>query len=71
MHYDNDTRAPATRRGRLMRPPPQRRPLTQEERAPLGTPECDAWDAQWPDPWKKFRGRIAPIVAAFKRAHAL
>ena len=33
MHYDNDTRAPATRRGRLMRPPPQRRPLTQEERA--------------------------------------
>jgi hypothetical protein len=33
MHHDNDTRAPVTRRGRLRRPPPQRRPLTQEERA--------------------------------------
>jgi len=33
MHRDNDTRAPATRRGRLRRPPPQRRPLTPQERA--------------------------------------
>jgi len=33
MHHDNDTRAPATRRGKLRRPPPQRRPLTPEERA--------------------------------------
>ena len=33
MHHDNDTRAPATRRGRLRRPPPQRRPLTPQERA--------------------------------------
>ena len=33
MHHNNDTRAPATRRGKLRRPPPQRRPLTPEERA--------------------------------------
>jgi len=31
MHHD--TRAPATRRGRLRCPPPQRRPLTPQERA--------------------------------------
>ena len=33
MHHNNDTRAPATRRGRPKRPPLQRRPLTPEERA--------------------------------------
>jgi len=32
MHHDNDTRAPATRRRRLRRPPLQRRPLTPQER---------------------------------------
>jgi len=33
MHRGNDTGAPATWRGKPKRPPPQRRPLTQEERA--------------------------------------
>jgi len=36
-----------------------------------GTPEGDAWDAQWPAPEAKFADRLAPIVAAFKRAHGL
>jgi len=36
-----------------------------------GTPEGDAWYAQWPDPAEKFADRIAPIVGDFKRAHGL
>jgi len=37
----------------------------------FGTPEGDAWDAQWPAPEAKFADRITLIAAAFKRAHAL
>ena len=37
----------------------------------FGTPEGDAWDRQWPAPKAKFASPIGPIVAAFKRAHAL
>jgi len=36
-----------------------------------GTPEGAVWDRQWPAPEAKFADRLAPIVAAFKRAHAL
>ena len=36
-----------------------------------GTPEGAVWDRQWPAPWEKFAARLAPLVAAFKRAHAL
>jgi len=36
-----------------------------------GTPEGDAWYAQWPDPAEKFADRIGPIVAAFRQAHRL
>jgi len=37
----------------------------------FGTPEGDAWYAQWPAAEEKFADRLAPIVAAFKRAHKL
>jgi len=36
-----------------------------------GTPEGDAWYAQWPAAEEKFADRLAPLVAAFKRAHGL
>jgi hypothetical protein len=35
-----------------------------------GTPE-GAWDREWPSPETKFAGRIAPLVAAFRKAHGL
>ena len=37
----------------------------------LGTPEGVAWDRMWPMPEQRFADCLAPIVAAFKRAHAL
>jgi len=36
-----------------------------------GTPECEAWDRQWPAPETKFADRLGPIVAAFRQAHRL
>jgi len=37
----------------------------------LGTPASATWGRTWPMPQEKFYDRLAPLVAAFKRAHAL